>query len=298
MQPAFRRVALVGKQTPEIAQSLRALRDFLRQRGCEVMLERDTAASVGEDGAAGANAAGYDEIGRSADLAIVLGGDGTMLAAARNLARHKVPLAGINQGRLGFMTDIALSEMSDSVGAILDGRHTIEERALIEAEILRGGKQLLCTVALNEAVVTKGSQARLIEFKLTIDGQYVYRLRADGVIVATPTGSTAYALSAQGPILQPTVRAFALVPLNPHVLSARPVSVSDSSVIEIELVHAVDARAHFDGFALTDLQDGDRLVLKRSADSIRFVHPPGYSYFTMLREKLRWSNAVGNRTED
>lgn len=293
MQPAFHRVALIGKQTPEIAQSLRALRDFLRQRGCEVMLERDTAAGVGENGAAGCNAVGYDEIGRSADLAIVVGGDGTMLAAARNLAHHKVPLAGINQGRLGFMTDIALSEMSDSVGAILEGRYTVEERALIEAEILRGGKSLLRTVALNEAVVTKGSQARLIEFKLTIDGEYVYRLRADGVIVATPTGSTAYALSAQGPILQPTVRAFALVPLNPHVLSARPVSVSDLSVIEIELVRAVDARAHFDGFALTDLQDGDRLVLKRSADSIRFVHPPGYSYFTMLREKLRWSNAVG-----
>lgn len=293
-RPAFRRVALVGKQTPEIAQPLRALRDFLRQRGCEVMLERDTAASVGENGAV----AGYDEIGRSADLAIVIGGDGTMLAAARNLAHHKVPLAGINQGRLGFMTDIALSEMSDSVGAILEGRHTIEERALIEAEILRGGKSLLRTVALNEAVVTKGAQARLIEFKLAIDGEYVYRLRADGVIVATPTGSTAYALSAQGPILQPTVRAFALVPLNPHVLSARPVSVSDSSVIEIELLHAIDARAHFDGFALTELQEGDRLVLKRSADSIRFVHPPGYSYFTMLREKLRWSKAVGTKPGD
>jgi len=298
MAPAFQRVALIGKQTPEIAQSLRALRDLLRQRGCEVMLERDTAASVGEKGAADANAAAYDEIGRSADLAIVLGGDGTMLSAARNLAHHKVPLAGINQGRLGFMTDIAFSEMDKSVGAILDGRHTIEERALLDAEIQRGAASVLRTVALNEAVVTKGSQARLIEFKLSIDGEYVYRLRADGVIVATPTGSTAYALSAQGPILQPTVPAFALVPLNPHVLSARPVSVSDSSVIEIELVHAVDARAHFDGFALTDLQDGDRLVLRRSADSIRFVHPPGYSYFTMLREKLRWSNAVGNRTED
>ncbi|MSQ64726.1 MAG: NAD kinase [Betaproteobacteria bacterium] len=294
MKPAFQRVALVGKQTPEIAQSLRALRDFLRQRGCEVMLERDTAAGVGETEAV----ACFDEIGRGADLAIVMGGDGTMLAAARNLAHHKVPLAGINLGHLGFMTDIALSEMSESVGAILDGRHTIEERALIEAEILRGAASVLRTVALNEAVVTKGSQARLIEFKLTIDGEYVYRLRADGMIIATPTGSTAYALSAQGPILQPTVRAFALVPLNPHVLSARPVSVSDSSVIEIELVHAVDARAHFDGFALTDLHDGDRLVLKRSADAIRFVHPPGYSYFTMLREKLRWSNAVGHRTED
>jgi NAD+ kinase len=294
VQPAFKRVALVGKQTPEIAQSLRALRDFLRQRGCEVTIEKETAASVGENGAV----AGFEEIGRSADLAIVLGGDGTMLAAARNLARHKVPLAGINQGRLGFMTDIALSEMSESVGAILEGRHTIEERALIEAEILRGAKSLLRTVALNEAVLTKGSQARLIEFKLTIDGEYVYRLRADGVIVATPTGSTAYALSAQGPILQPTVPAFALVPLNPHVLSARPVSVSDSSVIEIELLRALDARAHFDGFALTDLQEGDKLVLKRSADAIRFVHPPGYSYFTMLREKLRWSKAVGSKPGD
>ena len=294
MEPAFRRVALIGKPTPEIAQSLRSLRGLLRGRGCDVMLERETAASVGENG----TVAGYDEIGAQAELAIVLGGDGTMLAAARALARHKVPLAGINQGRLGFMTDIALSEMSDSVGAILEGRGSIEERALLEAAILRGGQPVLATLALNEAVVSKGSQARLIEFKLTIDGEYVYALRADGVIVATPTGSTAYALSAQGPILQPTVRAFALVPLNPHVLSARPVSVSDASVIEIELVRAVDARAHFDGFALTDLHEGDRLVLKRSADAIRFVHPPGYSYFTMLREKLRWSKAVGKREDD
>jgi len=293
MNPAFRRVALVGKQTPEVAQSLRALRDFLRQRGCEVTIEKDTAASVGANG----SVAGYDEIGRACDLAIVIGGDGTMLAAARNLARHKVPLAGINQGRLGFMTDIALTEMDVSLGAILEGRHTIEERALIEAEILRDGGSVLRTVALNEAVLTKGSQARLIEFKLTINGEYVYRLRADGVIVATPTGSTAYALSAQGPILQPTVPAFALVPLNPHVLSARPVSVNDSSIIEIQLLRALDARAHFDGFALTDLQEGDRLVLKRSADAIRFVHPPGYSYFTMLREKLRWSKAVGSKPE-
>ena len=298
MKPAFRRVALVGKQTPEIAQSLRALRELLKASGCEVMIEKETAASVGENGAAGTTAADYETIGRDADLAIVLGGDGTMLSAARNLAHRKVPLAGVNQGRLGFMTDIALSDMSSSLGAILEGRHTIEERALIEAEILRGAKSVLRTVALNEAVVTKGSQARLIEFKLTINGEYVYRLRADGVIVATPTGSTAYALSAQGPILQPTVPAFALVPLNPHVLSARPISVSDSSAIELELLRAVDARAHFDGFALTDLQEGDRLVLKRSADAIRFVHPPGYSYFTMLREKLRWSNAVGHRSED
>ncbi len=288
MAPAFRRVALVGKQTPEIAESLRALRDFLRTRGCEVMVERETAAAVGDGGAA----ASFDEIGRAADLAIVVGGDGTMLAAARNLVRHRVPLAGVNQGRLGFMTDIALERMRDSVGAILDGRHSIEERALLEAEIRRDGKVALRTVALNEAVVSKGSQARLIEFEVYIDGEFVYTQRSDGVIVTTPTGSTAYALSAQGPILQPTVPAFALVPLNPHTLAARPVSVRDTSAIEIVLLRAVDARAHFDGFALADMAEGDRLSLRRSGDAIRFVHPPGYSYFAMLREKLRWSEAV------
>ena len=297
MGAAFRKVALIGKRTPAIARSLRTLRDLLHKRGCEVMIERETAASVG-DGSKGGKAVTYAEIGKRADLAIVVGGDGTMLAAARNLVRYGVPLAGVNQGRLGFMTDIALDEMGKSVGALLSGKHEVEERALLDAEVRRGRKSLLRTLALNEAVVTKGSQARLIEFQLRIDGVHVYRLRADGVIVATPTGSTAYALSAQGPILHPKVPAFALVPLNPHVLSARPVSVSDSSVIEISLVHAVDARAHFDGFALTDLQEGDRLILKRSADAIRFVHPPGYSYFTMLREKLRWSNAVGNPSDD
>jgi len=300
MQPAFRRVALIGKRTTEIAASLQALREFLQTRNCEVLIERETALSVSDGG----SSAQYEEIGRGADLAIVLGGDGTMLAAARNLARHRTPLAGINQGRLGFMTDIALADMRESVGAILDGRYIVEERSLMDAEIRRPDagtgedSPILRTLSLNEAVVGKGSQGRLIEFEVRIDGEYVYRLRADGIIVSTPTGSTAYALSAQGPILHPAVDAFALVPLNPHVLSARPVSVSGKSVIEIVLLRALDARAHFDGFALTDLQEGDRLVLRRSADAVRFVHPPGYSYFRMLREKLRWSETAQSGAED
>ncbi len=289
MSSAFRRIALIGKlHSPEIASSMRALRDIVVARGAEVMVEQETAALF--DGTVPAKS--YDEIGAGADLAIVVGGDGTMLAAARSLVRHKTPLAGINQGRVGFMTDIALSDMPGAVGAILEGRYSIEGRSLIEAEIRRGERSLLKTLALNEAVVGKGSQGRLIEFALYLDGEYVYTLRADGMIVATATGSTAYALSAQGPILHPSVPAFALVPLNPHTLSARPVSVSDRSVIEIKLLRAHDARAHFDGFALTDLAEGDRLVLRRSADAIRFIHPPGYSYFVMLREKLRWSEAV------
>jgi NAD+ kinase len=287
MPLAFRRVALIGKlRSPEIEASLKGLREFLEKRGCEVLIEAETASDLGARGA------DYETIGRNADLAVVIGGDGTMLAAARSLVGRRVPLTGVNQGRLGFMTDIGHDDMQAGIGAILDGRFTMEERALLDAEILRDGHEILRTVALNEAVVGKGSQGRLIEFELSIDGEFVYKLRGDGVIVATPTGSTAYALSAQGPILHPAVPALALVPLNPHTLSARPVSVSDRSVIEIVLARALDARAHFDGFALADMAEGDRLVLRRSAEAVRFVHPPGYRYFATLREKLRWSEAL------
>jgi NAD+ kinase len=284
VKPSFGRVALVGKLgSPEIASSLRELVAFLKKRGCETFIEKETAAAIGERGL------DYAKIGASADLAVVIGGDGTLLAAARNLVRHRVPVVGINQGRVGFMTDIGHRDMQQGIGAILEGRYTIEDRAVLDAEIIRGRESVLRTLALNEAVVGKGSQGRLIEFDLSLDGEFVYTLRADGVIVATPTGSTAYALSAQGPILHPAVPALALVPLAPHTLSARPVSVSDRSVIEISLKHALDARAHFDGLALADMQQGDRLVLKRSSDVARFVHPPGYRYFATLREKLGWS---------
>ena len=287
MKPSFRRVALIGKlRSPEIEASLRGVRALLEKRGCEVLLEHETAAGLGARGA------GYDAIGSGADLAVVVGGDGTLLAAARNLVGRRVPMVGINQGRVGFMTDIGHDDMQAGLGAILDGQFSMEERALLDAEIVRGGRTLLRTIALNEAVVGKGSQGRLIEFELAIDGEFVYKLRGDGMIVATPTGSTAYALSAQGPILHPAVPAVALVPLNPHTLSARPVSVSDRSLIELRLVRALDARAHFDGVALADMAEGDRLALRRSADVVRFVHPPGYRYFATLREKLRWSEAL------
>jgi NAD+ kinase len=269
-QPRFGRVALIGKlRSPDIEASLREMGAFLRKRGCEVLAPEDT----------------------SADLAVVIGGDGSMLAAARDLVRHRVPLVGINLGRVGFMTDIGHANMLEGIGAILDGRFTIEERALLDAELRRGAQSVLRTIALNEAVVGKGSQGRLIEFTLSLDGEFIYTLRADGMIVATPTGSTAYALSAQGPILHPAVPAFALVPLNPHTLSARPVSVADRCEIEISLERALDARAFFDGVAHADLTEGDRLLLRRSADVMRFVHPPGYRYFATLREKLRWSEA-------
>jgi NAD+ kinase len=276
VEPRFRRVALIGKlHSAEVEASLQEMRAFLAARKCEIV------------------AGG----GAGADLAIVIGGDGTMLAAARELVRHKVPLIGVNQGRVGFMTDIGRQDMLGGIGAVLEGRFSVEERTVLDAEVLRGGRSMLKTVALNEAVVGKGAQGRLIEFQLSIDGEFVYKLRGDGMIVATPTGSTAYSLSAQGPILHPVVPALALVPLNPHTLSARPVSVSDRSVVEIALVGALDAKAHFDGFLSHDLEEGDRVVLRRSDDVVRFVHPPGYRYFATLREKLRWSEILEKAKE-
>ena len=295
MKPAFKTVALIGKyKSPEIAVPLLRLADFLRKRGVKVLLDRLTASHIGD---CPYPVLRLEELGQQSDLAIVIGGDGTMLNIARTFAPYDVALVGVNQGRVGFMTDIGHEDMKSGIGAILDGRGTLEERALLDAEILRDGSEVLRTIALNEAVLGKGAEARLIEFEVSLDGEYVYTLRADGLIVATPTGSTAYAMSAQGPILHPAVPAFALVPLNPHTLSARPVSVSDRSAIEIELVRGVDARAHFDGFALTDMAEGDRLVLKRSADTVRFVHPPGYRYFATLREKLRWSEVLDKGRE-
>ena len=269
-QPKFGRVALIGKlRSPESNKALGEMRAFLERRGCQVLAEGEAAA----------------------DLAVVVGGDGSMLAAARELVHHGVPLVGVNLGRVGFMTDIGHDDMQTGIGAILDGNYTMEERTLLDAEIRRGTGTVLRTIALNEAVVGKGAQGRLIEFELWLDGEFVYTLRADGMIVCTPTGSTAYALSAQGPILHPAVPALALVPLNPHTLSARPVSVGDRSAIEIRLVGALDAQAYFDGVAHAELAEGDRVMLKRSDDVLRFVHPPGYRYFATLREKLRWSEA-------
>ena len=291
MTPAFRRVALIGKQTPEIARSLRALRDLLRKRGCEVMIERATAAAVG-DGSRGGKAASYAEIGRRADLAIVVGGDGTMLAAARNLARYGVPLAGVNQGRLGFMTDIGHDDMQAGVGAILDGKYAIEERALLDCEIKRGGTSLLRTIALNEAVIGKGSQGRLIEFELSIDGEFVYTLRADGIIVATPTGSTAYSLSAGGPIVVPGVDAIVITAICPHSLAVRPIVAPGSVVVAVEPLWPLpeEMLVSFDGQYSVPLGLQGRLLVRLGERRVQLVRLGPEGYFARMRKKLQWGD--------
>ncbi|OHC67559.1 MAG: NAD kinase [Rhodocyclales bacterium RIFCSPLOWO2_02_FULL_63_24] len=288
MNAAFRTVALIGKyQSREIAESLLALAAFLRERGVEVLLEDATAAAVGANGYA---VASYETIGTRAGVAVILGGDGTMLNSARRLAEFQVPLVGINQGRLGFMTDIALDAMIGSVTALLDGKFSREQRFLLKAEVLRDGESAFQTLALNDVVVNKGEIGRMIELEVKVDGELIHVLRADGMIVSTPTGSTAYALSANGPILHPAVPGIAIVPLCPHALSNRPITVSDSSVIEIALLPPHDARVHFDGQTRFDARAGDMVRVARSRHSITLLHPPGYSYFAMLREKLHWSS--------
>ena len=284
-------IALVGKyHSPEIAESLCRLAEYLHQRGISVFIERETAEHIGRQvDLSRWVTCGFNDIGAHADLAIVLGGDGTMLNAARRLARYCVPLVGVNQGRLGFMTDIGRNDLLSCMDDLLDGRFTPEGRMLLDAEVIRDGREVANSVALNDVVVDKGAIGRMIEFELFIDGEFIYNVRSDGLIVSTPTGSTAYSLSAGGPILHPTLTGISLVPLCPHALTNRPIIVNDNACIELLVTHADDPRVHFDGQVTLDLAVGDCVRLRRSDYTIRFLHPPGYSYFAMLRQKLQWS---------
>jgi NAD+ kinase len=290
VKPAFRTIALIGRyKSRDVAGPLEELGRFLAGAGCDVFLEHETAS---ESGLALFPVVARDDIGARADLVVVLGGDGSMLSAARLLAPTGVPLIGVNQGRLGFLTDIALRSMIEQMGRVLAGEYKIEPRTMLDASVHRDGTTPFVTLALNDLVVNKGVTGRLIELLVNIDGEFVYDLRADGLIVATPTGSTAYALSANGPILQPGVPGLALVPISPHTLSNRPIAVSDGAVVEIVIRQAADALLHFDGQPSFDLRAGDRVMIQRSAHVLRLVHPPSYSYYAMLREKLHWSETL------
>jgi NAD+ kinase len=215
-----------------------------------------------------------------------------MLGIARQFARHDTPLVGINQGRLGFITDIAFGDFQGALAPILAGDFDEEKRTMLEGEIERAGATIFASIALNDVIVSRGATAGMVELRIEIDGEFVAHLRADGLIVGSPTGSTAYALSAGGPILHPGVAAWALVPIAPHDLSNRPIVVPDSAEVQVEIVSGRDASVNFDMQSLTSLGHGDRIRVRRSADRVRFLHPRGWSYYATLRGKLHWASGV------
>ncbi|MES2831476.1 MAG: NAD kinase [Pseudomonadota bacterium] len=283
----FDTVALVGRNpSTAIAASIAEVAGFVESTGRRAIVETETARHLALPTM---QVMSTLEIGSHADVVIVLGGDGTMLGVARQLAAFGVPMIGINQGRLGFMTDIPAERKIAVLTDMLNGKIISEHRSLLEGVVLRNGESICNALAVNDVVVARGAGSGMIELRVEVDGHFMYNQRSDGLIVGTPTGSTAYALSAGGPLLHPSLGGIVLVPIAPHALSNRPIVVPDSSEIVVEVISGRDCSVNFDMQSFAGLQHHDRLVIKRSAHAITFLHPEGWSYYDTLREKLHWN---------
>ena len=290
MTSRFRHAALVGKyQAQGIRGALEEIARFLVHQGLEVSLEKQTALNTGIDDFGALTA---DELGRDCDLAVVVGGDGTMLGIARQLARFGTPLVGINQGRLGFITDVNVGQFALALAPMIAGDYEEEHRTMLEGGVWRDGAQIFEGYAMNDVVVSRGAAASMVELKVDIGDEFVANYRCDGLIIGSPTGSTAYALSAGGPILHPGIAGWVLVPIAPHDLSNRPIVLPDLGEITIEVVAGREASASFDMQSFASLLHGDRVQVRRSANKVRFLHPRGWSYYATLRRKLHWNSGV------
>lgn len=290
MNSLFKTIALVGRpSTPALDAPIRRLVELLPSLGVRVLLEENAAL---EHGVTSCQSVSRENLGKLADLIITLGGDGVMLGAARMVAPYHVPLVGVNLGRLGFLTDISLQDMEAQIAAILSGAFTPEDRIMLEATVIRDGQEVDRQLVFNDVVMCRGNTGAMIEFELFIDGNFVCSQRGDGLIVSTPTGSTAYALASGGPILHPSLPAIALVPICPQSLSNRPIVVTDTSVVELLLSSAHDVHAYYDNQSDCRLQEVDRLIVRRFRNTLRILHPNGYHYYDTLREKLRWGEQL------
>jgi NAD+ kinase len=279
MSSRFRHAALVGKyQSHGMRPLLEDIAHVLTRRGLEVSVEQATAQATG---IAGYPALTADDLGRSCDLAIVVGGDGTMLGIAR----------------LGFITDVPVQQLHHALNAVLSGDFEEESRAMLQGRVLRGGEPIYEAVAMNDVVLRSGATA-MLELRVAVDGQFVANFRADGLILASPTGSTAYALSAGGPILHPGVAGWLLVPIASHMLSNRPIVLPDSGEVTIDIVAGREPSANFDMQSLASLLHGDRISVRRSAHRVRFLHPPGWNYYATLRRKLHWNEGAMPASHD
>lgn len=286
----FKTIAIVGRPaTPSLADPIRRLTEWLPTLGARVLMEENTAQ---EHDVRNCQPVSRENLGKLADLVITLGGDGVMLGAARMVAPYHVPLVGVNLGRLGFLTDISLKSMEAQIEEILTGSFTPEERIMLEATVVRDGMEIDRQLVFNDVVMCRGNTGAMIEFELFIDGNFVCSQRGDGMIISTPTGSTAYALASGGPILHPGLNAIALVPICPQSLSNRPIVVTDTSVVELVLSSAHDVHAYYDNQSDCRLQEVDRLVVRRFRNTLRLLHPNGYHYYDTLREKLRWGEQL------
>lgn len=285
---AIKTVGLFGRfHDDRVGDSLAALRKLLEKNNLRVLLGGATSSTI-----AGARAADHNRpIGEMIDLAIVVGGDGTMLGAARDLAEHSIPTIGVNLGRLGFLADLAMPDLEAGISAILRGDYRLEQRTMLDTRVCRGEKVAHRGVSVNDAVIAKGDTGRLIEFDIHVNGQFLSQIRSDGIIVATPTGSTAYSLSAGGPIIYPTLPVFSLSPICPHTLSNRPIVLDQSS--EIQITSMVFAEAHanlsLDGVLACDLRGDETILITRAAVSLPMIRIKRHNHFETLRSKLGWN---------
>lgn len=293
----FRNVGLIGRPgNTTVVDTLEYLQRFLEKRGLHVIYDEDTAAMM--PSISGLQVGTRNMLGEAADLVIVVGGDGSLLHAARSLARYNKPVLGINRGRLGFLTDVSPDEIEQKVGAVLEGNYSIEQRSMLSMSVKSSGSPVGEGIALNDVVLFTGKSVHMIEFELHIEGQFVYRQRSDGLIIATPTGSTAYALSGGGPIMHPRLDAMVLVPMHPHTLSSRPIVVDGNSEVKL-LVHSADFHpmVSCDGQTGLSLRAGDWVYVNKHPFKLRLLHPPGHDFYAACRTKLGWSSHLSNAME-
>ena len=287
--------ALVGRfSDPRVAESVNALIPHLLSRQVKVIVSTETTYSGDAEGIVRMPEM---DIGANADLIIAIGGDGTLLYAAGLVARHKVPLLGVNRGRLGFLTDVMPQNMFPCINAALEGRLTPDERPLLAARVKYADGRVAEALALNDVVMQKLVTGRMLDFETHLDGTYVNTHAGDGVVVASPTGSTAYALSCGGPIIEPHLDVLVVAPICPHTLSDRPIVVSARSEIEVKLLERPETRAQVtcDGTVLGELDPGDRLTIRAASERITLLHPAGHDYYKLLRSKLHWGRGSFER---
>ena len=292
MTQLYKTIGLIGKPNHDGAKAtIEALHQYLRKNNYQVVVEHSVAQCIDIENM---SVHPLTEIGELANLAIVVGGDGYMLGAARVLACYDIGVIGVNRGNLGFLTDLSPNDLIPPLEAILNGESKSEQRFIIEAEVYRHGKLKSSNSAVNEAVLHAGKVANMIEFEVYIDNSFMFSQRSDGLIISTPTGSTAYSMSAGGPILTPNLNALSLVPMFPHTLTSRPIVVDGNSEIKLILANEnyENLQVSCDGHVILAVLPGDEVIIKKSENTIRLIHPLDHSYFSVLRSKLNWGNKL------